>query len=202
MPETLLKKESPLDKLKYQERWSPFFYIAFFVFVIVLAVWGGLAGLNYSLEKRRTDFSEQTQLKIQSLDQGLIDQIFTLERRINNIRALLNAHVFLSNVFRLLEGDTHPKVRFSNFSVSAATNKIDLSGETESYAVLARQIAIFEGNPQVENVEFGGLSFSGNLLGFKMTIIFRPSLLQIRPAASSQKGPTFFQVRNTPFLLE
>lgn len=98
------------------------------------------------------------------------------------MRTLLARHVFPSNVFKLLEADTHPQVRFANFNFVADSRKLEMTGETTSYALLARQISLLERDPQVEEVQFGGLAFGpSNLLGFKLTIIFKQSLLQLRP---------------------
>lgn len=154
------------------------------VFALVAAGTGGLALLNKTREAQRTQLIEQNKIKEESLRPELLDQITSLEQRLKGARQLLTDHPFVSNVLRALEADTHPQVRFSNFSFARDGLKADLSGEAASYRVLARQIGIFEQDPQIQKVDFGGLSTTGEgLVGFKVSLVFRPSLLQLRPGA-------------------
>jgi hypothetical protein len=154
------------------------------LFVAVLIATVGIAVLSQGRERQKAQFIEQNKIKEESLRPELLEQIATLEQRLENTRALLSAHPFVSNVFRVLEADTHPQVRFSNFAFSRDALKVDLSGEASSYRVLARQIGIFEQDPQVQKVDFGGLASTGEgLVGFKLTLTFSPSLLQVRPEA-------------------
>lgn len=151
---------------------------------MVLAATIGLVVLNHSRESQKAQFIAQNKIKEESLRPELLDQIASLETRLENARALLTNHPFASNVLRVLEQDTHPQVRFSNFSFARDGLKADMSGEAASYRVLARQIGIFEQDPQIQKVDFGGLSTTGEgLVGFKLTLVFRPSLLQLRPDA-------------------
>jgi len=157
--------------------------IGFFGVVVMATV--GLALLNQSRESQKIQLIAQNKIKEESLRPELLDQITSLEQRLKNVRSLLAEHPFASNAFRVLEADTHPQVRYSNFSFAKDGLKVDLSGEAASYRVLARQIGIFEQDPQIQKVDFGGLSTTGEgLVGFKLTLVFRPSLLQLRPAGA------------------
>lgn len=154
------------------------------LFVVVLAATIGIAVLNQSRESQKAQFIAQNKIKEESLRPELLDQIASLEIRLKNARVLLTNHPFASNVLRVLEQDAHPQVRFSNFSFGRDGLKADMSGEAASYRVLARQIGIFEQDPQIQKVDFGGLSTTGEgLVGFKLSLVFRPSLLQLRPDA-------------------
>lgn len=155
------------------------------LFAAVVIATAALALLNQGRESQKTQFISQNKAKEESLRPELLDQITSLEQRLKNVRALLAEHPFASNAFRVLEADTHPQVRYSNFSFAKDGLKTDLSGEAASYRVLARQIGIFEQDPQIQKVDFGGLSTTGEgLVGFKLTLVFRPSLLQLRPEAA------------------
>lgn len=155
------------------------------LFAAVLTATAALAVLNQGRESQKAQFIEQNKIKEERLRPELLDQIASLEQRLKNARALLASHPFASNVFSALERDTHPQVRFSNFSFGKDGLKADLSGEAASYRVLARQIGIFEQDPQIQKVDFGGLYTTGEgLVGFKLTLVFRPSLLQLRPDAA------------------
>jgi len=178
----LLKKESSLGETLGGEKGIMAFYASITIFVLVIAAYGGLLLLNGAQKRAREQIIEQVKVKEESIEPGLINQIFTLDKRLKNIQLLLGAHVFSSNIFRLLENNTHPQVRFLNFNLNTEIQKIDMVGETSSYSILASQIAILERDPQIERVEFGGLSLGGNnLLGFKLNLQFKPSLIQLRP---------------------
>lgn len=98
------------------------------------------------------------------------------------MRTLLSQHLFPSNVLRFLEINTHARVRFLNFNFGADSRKLDMTGEAATYAALAEQIAVLENDPNVEAVEFGGLSIGAkNFVNFKIAVIFKPALLLLRP---------------------
>lgn len=160
-----------------------FFYISLAAFLITLATLGGMIFLNNAEKKTRDELQEEIKQKEANFNTSILQEIFTLEQRLINLQTVLTNHKFTSNVLRSIEVDTHPLVRFFGFSFSDNSKKVNMGGETTSYAVLARQIAQFEADPQIEQVEFGGLSFSSatNLLGFKLTLTLKPSLLQLRP---------------------
>lgn len=180
MADLFIKKETALAGLG-QNR-SLLFYGSLLIFFLVLASYGGLALLNPNQQKTKEGLIEEIKLKQENLRPELLNEIFILDERLKNIRALLSQHTFTSNVFKLIESDAHPLVRFTNFNLIAESRKFDTVGEAANYAVLAKQIGILERDPQVEKVEFGGLSFTpANLLSFKLTIIFKPGLMQLRP---------------------
>lgn len=182
MPDLLLKKERSTGTARTEQAGSVFFFISLGLFLFTLAAYGGIFLLNRAQQQTLATLREQIKSKEENLRPELISQILLLDQRLANIRTLLSKHLFLSNVFRLIEQDVHPQVRFSNFNASANSRKADMTGEAASYAALARQIALFEQDPQVERVEFGGLTLTGeNLLGFKLTLTFKPALLQVRP---------------------
>lgn len=182
MADLLLKKESPLAKIRLERGGSVFFYASLALFFLVLAGYGGLSLLNRSQNAAKDLLLEEVGAKRENLRPELLSQIFLLDRRLKNIRAVLSNHVFTSNALRFLESSAHPQVRFLSFTLSAAGRKIDLTGQAASYATLAKQIGILERDPGLERVEFGGLStLDNNTVGFKLTLIFKQALLQIRP---------------------
>lgn len=151
------------------------------LFAVVLGATGGLIILNRNREAQKTQFIAQNRIKEESLRPELLNQIASLQDRLKAARILLGNHTFASNVFRVLEADTHPQVRFSNFTFARDSLKADMTGEAANYRVLARQIGIFEQDPQIQKVEFGGLSStSAGLIGFRLSLTFRATLLHLR----------------------
>lgn len=112
-------------------------------------------------------------------EQSVLDQSIRRDQKLQGIQELLRSHLIPSNIFDLLERNTLPQVRFTVFSYSADAKKIDVTGEAASYSTLANQVRTFEALKEVDRVDFGGLSVTEKgLLNFKMTLVFKPKLLQ------------------------
>ncbi|MBI2096793.1 MAG: hypothetical protein HYT40_01395 [Candidatus Sungbacteria bacterium] len=134
------------------------------------------AALKDEVEKMEQDLRDP-----QGPSNSNIDQILALDQKLGSLRQLLENHVIGSNVLQLLEGNTLPRVRYTTLSLAAEARKIDLAGEAASYLTLAEQVRVFESLPEVEAVNFSGLSLSDKgILSFKLSIIFKPILLRWR----------------------
>ncbi len=152
-----------------------------------IAISGGV----YVYHKFLQNQTEALKDEVNKLEQSLrdpqgpnntnIDQILALDRRLASLRQLLEGHAFSSNAFSVLEGNTLSRVRYMTLAFSADSGKLDLSGETISYAALAEQIRMLESVSEVERVDFSGLSLSETeALKFKLGITFKPTLLRWR----------------------
>ena len=183
MAEFLLKQDvTSRNRFDFERSGSWFFFVSIFIFILALGGLGILMLLNKSRAATRDEIIAQNQSKEESLRPELLQQVSVLEKRLKNVRTLLGTHGFTSNVIKVLEQDTHPQVRFSNFVFAVDSRKVDMSGEASSYSVLSSQIGIFERDSQVERVDFGGLSTAdAKFVGFKISITFKPTLLGIRP---------------------
>lgn len=183
MFDLLAGKEAAASRIaRSQHEGSLFFFLALLFFLVASAGYGGLFLLTHAQASTRAELILQIQEKEKNLRPEIVEQIFILEERLKNIATLLNGHIFSSQAFRIIEADTHPQVQFTSFGFTPADYKVEMSGETVSYAALARQVNILERDPQIERVEFGGLTMTGNnFLGFRSTIILRPTVLQTRP---------------------
>ena len=160
---------------------SLFFFIAAVALLLVIAGIGGLIVLNSAQESQRDEFISQNKAKEESIRPELLQQVVLLDNRLKGVRTLIEDHIFPSNIFSVIEKNTHPQVRFLNFTFAADSLKLDMSGEAASYRALSSQIGLFEREPQIERTEFGGLSATGEgLVGFKLTLTLKPTLLHLR----------------------
>lgn len=175
----LYKKEIP--SIPLERGGSVLFYLSLLAFFAIAASTVGLILLNTAQKEAQATLQAEVDDKEKNLKSDL-NEIFSRENSLKNIRAILSEHLFLSNTLKFLETHTLVQVRFQNFSFDASTRKLDMTGDASSYSVVSRQIGIFERDPQVERVEFGGLSLSAaNLAGFKVSIIFKKPFLVLRP---------------------
>lgn len=177
----LPQHDSPLRHLDFESSGSLLFSVSLTIFILVFAAFGGLILLNRSRTSELDALARQNQVKEEALHPELLEAVTILDKRLRNMRSLLGGHVFGSNAFKVLEQTTHPQVQFSIFNFAVEDRKVGVSGSAPNFTVLSHQIGILERDPQVESVEFGGLSLRERTIGFTLSIIFKPGLLLIRP---------------------
>ncbi len=176
------KEESAFKRIPLQESGTALFYISLALFFLALASYGGLFVLNRGQQETARVLNDEIRVKEENLNPAIINEIFSLDKRISQMRTLISGHIFTSNLLRLLEERTHPKVQFTSFNFNRESRKVDMAGTAASYAVLAEQIGLLERHPQIERVEFGGLAQTAQgSVGFKTTLLVKESLLQLQP---------------------
>lgn len=182
MPDDLISKRQLPPRTQFITQSSALlFNMAVILFLLFLAVWGGLYLFRRSLESNAANWREQISALEQELRPDLLNQLIALSNSLSATRDILANHFFSSNTLALLERDTHPQVAFTSFQYAADGRKIDLAAKAGSYRVVAEQVTIMEADPQVESVNFGGLKLDEKgLVDFKLSIVFKPSLLRLR----------------------
>ncbi len=133
-------------------------FAGIFFLIISVAVYAGIYLINKSQEATQQQLVAQIQQKEDDLRPKVLDQIFSLQKKIESVFEIIGSHGFSANTFTLVERDTHPRVSFESYLFSPKDNTIVMKGIAEDYGVLAKQISFLEGDQSVDNVEFGGLS--------------------------------------------
>lgn len=158
------------------------FPIALLLFFAALAAAGGLFFYQHALTVSTQQWNDQIAAQEADLRPELLAQLTDLSTSLSVARSLLQSHVFASNALLLLQAVTHPSVRFLTFNFNSDSSKLEVSGEARSFQTVAEEVRLVEAHPQVTRVEFGGLSRSASAgpVNFRMTIIFKPTLLLLR----------------------
>ena len=144
--------------------------------VVSIAGYAGLYYLNKSQEDTQQQLIQQIQQKEDDLRPKILDQIFSVQKKLQTASAVLSSHQFSANTFGLIERDTHPRVKFESYSFSPKDHVINLKGEADDFAVLAGQIAFLEGDQQINKVEFSGLTLRENHhVSFGLAIYLMPT---------------------------
>ena len=183
MPDGLISKKTDFRDLPFVRGGeTALFFVSFGIFILALALSGGLFLYNRVLDEQVTVAEEDLEARRAEFSDATVNQLIALDRRLSSIRILISQHIFPSNILTLVERLTHPRVSFSSFLHSTDSRKIDLRGDAASYSILARQIGLFESSPNIDKVEFGGLSLGEKgLVNFKMSVIFKPEFLRLSP---------------------
>lgn len=153
---------------------------ALVLFIAALVLAGGLYFYGRALQTTRGRWVEQVKAQEAELRPELLSQLTQLGATFASVRDLLSSHSFPSNVLTLVQSLTHPSVQFTGFSYSRSARKIELAGLARSYQTVAQQVRAMEASPQIERVDFGGLSRNERgLVNFKLAVIFKASVLVI-----------------------
>lgn len=142
---------------------------------------GGLFFYARALDGTRGEWLGEVSAREAELRPELLAELTHLSRSFSVASELITGHAYPSNALLFVQSITHPAVYFTNFSFSRDARTIELTGAARSYQTVAEQVSAAESHPQVERVEFGGLSRSERgLVNFKLAIVFKPSLLRLR----------------------
>lgn len=172
-----------LEEIRSRHSNGFLFYVSFLAFLLVLAAYGGLIFLNRAQQTAEQEILAQIDQKRQELRPELVQHIFSLERRFKAMQLLIQKHTLPSRTFAWLEQRTHPRVAFNAFSFDSIARKLVLAGTADSLVSLNQQIAIFQQDPNIEKVDFGGLAFkkdSGSVT-FNETVVLKPAFVQVAP---------------------
>jgi hypothetical protein len=175
-PSFIPKEHSAFRSRAITESGGWLFGVGLILCITVLVIIGGLFFYQRSLQATAAQWNEQVQAQEADLKLELLAQVTDLSRMIGVARELLSGHVFASNALLLTQSTVHSGVSLSALSFSRDSRKIELSGMADSYKSVAEQVNLFESHPQVEKVDFGGLSIGERgLVNFKIAVLFRPS---------------------------
>lgn len=181
IPSLMSRIQPALKTRAVYQQGALFFVLTLIIFLGFAVVSAGLGVYKRSLDGTKKQWESKIENQKKQLQVNTIDRLFAISDELTATRELLSSHVYTSNVFAFLQEVTHPQVQFLSFTFSRDAKKIDLTAAASSYRTVAEQISFLEGHPQVEQVDFGGLT-SGDkgLVNFNLAIIFKPSLLKIR----------------------
>lgn len=121
------------------------------------------------LEKEQSDLTEMIS---NSFDLNLI----SVGEKAKNVDILLKGRLYKSKIFDLLESFTLKNVFYDKFalqqgSVENTAIRADISGHTENFAALSKQMAIFASRKEFLNIKFdGGEMDKDGIVKFKISM--------------------------------
>jgi len=148
-----------------------FLTFSFFLFLLTLLIYFGLSvGYKAFLNERIDDLEasiEELRFEVPPEEQEELIKFFS---QVANTQAALDEHIIGTNLFRMLEENTHTQVAFTNMDLSVVERRVGLDGVTANYDTLVEQLTILESVPEIENVVLENSQRSGAILGFRINI--------------------------------
>jgi len=137
---------------------SILFYSSLAVILIVFASYFILdhfvSNFSQELEQLKETLAREKTEEETSLER----EIFSYQKKIDAFAGLIKNHLFTSKSLTFLEKTCHPKIQFSQFSLSSSDRSISLSGEAEDFNALGQQLLILKDEPGVENLNLSNIS--------------------------------------------
>lgn len=159
---------------------SWFFAVGLGLFLVSLVACGGIFGYRKYLESRRDSLAREVKEREQALQSDSLREIIAFSQSLSAAQTLLREHPFSSNVFQFLQANTHQGVQFKSFSFAGQNRRVDMNAVARSYRAVAEQISVLEGNPEVESVDFSGLSLATNVVNFRIGMVLKPSVFKYK----------------------
>lgn len=166
-------------------RTSLFMVVSIFIFVVSLALAGGVFGgqkyLSTQLEKDKADFAKAQE----AFDVLTIETLVKLDKRIESAKKILNNHIAVSPIFDYLESKTLRNARFKSVDFSFSKDNVvelDMKGEAKNFSAVALQSDVFAENKDFKNPMISDL---GLALGGNVTFSFKT---QVEPGFALYKS--------------
>lgn len=143
------------------------FFKKYWIIMIIILISASLASVlfwlfNYSM--RLNQEKESLQLQIDKLNSNsdfkIINQYQELKAQKEEMKNIAKIETPLVGLFDLIESLTDVNTKFSRFSIDLDSKTINLSGATNSYAELAKQIEIFENEEKIQNSSAKNINFN------------------------------------------
>ena len=145
--------------------------IAAFILVISLALLGGTYFYKGLLAKKVETLETSVEKERKALDQPTIIQFQRLDDKLKVASELLDKHISLVPIFKMLEELTLPTVGYTSFDFKPKA--ISMAGVADSYEDVAIQAEIFnKDHKRIQSFVFSDLDLDakGKVI-FKLTII-------------------------------
>lgn len=110
---------------------------------------------------------------------ALEEEVFGYQRKIKDFSYLISNHITNSNLLKLIENSSHPKVWFSEVTISSQDKKAKLSGLTDSFQILGQQFFIFKKESLIKEVDLSDISFGKEgKIEFTFNLLLDPKIFQ------------------------
>jgi hypothetical protein len=158
-----------------------FSVIATLFFAIAILAAGAVYGYERYLESRISTLRGSLQRAEDAFEPSLIVQLQKLDKRLRVSETLLNRHVAVSPMFKVLETVTLQGVQFDNFNYEyqeGGIANIEMAGRARTYQTIAEQSELFGGNRFITDHIFSNFTLNDSgLVAFDLGVTMSPELV-------------------------
>ena len=156
-----------------------FLVFSFFLFLSALLIYFGLSvGYKTFLDSEISGLERDIdELRFQ-IDIEQQENLIRFFSQVNNMQEILDDHVVISNMFPILEANTHSRVEYTGMKVVVIERKIIIEGIAESFDALVSQLTIYEAVAQIERAVLESADRSGSVVNFKVSLTVVPELFE------------------------
>lgn len=178
MPDiSLLPKEYAVEMPATNAAVSAFAVIAYIFIVLALAAWGGFYFYKSSLEEEIDGFEAQIQASPLQGKENEIKKIKSAETLLNNFSRTLESHVYLSNIFNIIEDYTLKKGSLNKFSVNTKDGSAVFGGVVGSYEDFAKQLSKIKSESEtIKRADIESLKFSRSGIEFELELLLNKNV--------------------------
>ncbi len=157
---------------------SSFFGIlATIIFVIALILLGGSYFYRITVIKERDTINANIKSKIKTFDPDFLNEVSTLDKRINAANEVLKQHTMVSPIFAKLEQLSLKTIQFTKFELSPASSgsaslSVKMAGRAVNFAAIASESDVLAGVGSSKNTYFINPIFSNLNLDDKARVSF------------------------------
>lgn len=133
------------------------FTVSLIIFIISIAIGGGVYLYKSYLEKQVTDLVSQLEILQRNIDPNVIKEFTIMDKRLKNSELLINQHAVVSPLFAVLRNTTLPTIRYSKLDISFNDSRdleVTMSGESDGYRSIALQSQALAKNANLKNTIF------------------------------------------------
>ena|SRR3989344_840665 len=155
--------------------------IAFLFAASAGIVYGGMYFYQKGLHEKLDGLTRELSNLEEELEPAIIEEIARVDRGLKVAKSLLNAHVYPSQIFRMLQGNTLARVRFNKFTYALDGRHVALDGKTDGFVNLESQLERLRGLPFITEVKFASVSLDKDgQVGFVIDVLFNENLLRLQ----------------------
>ena len=161
-----------------------FLSVALLIFGISLFTYIGLAFgyksfIGSQIEQADSELKKiAAQIPVQ--DQDILLKSYS---QIQNLKGILDKHVLLSRFPEFLQNNTNRRVYYNLMDLDVAHNFLKLTGNADSYEILAQQLEAFKRAPEVSQLLINDSRLTERGVIFTISLTLKPELFQ--PQSSS-----------------
>ena len=109
----------------------------------------------------------------------LEETVLGQQKKIRDFASIFGEHRVVSEIFEILEKDTHPQVMFQNLSLDPERAQTEISGLTDSFQTMGEQLLIFQKEEKIKTAELSDVSINKDgKINFTLLISFSPQVFE------------------------